>query len=115
MTITTSTITASLADADDYAEDYAQAPSRGRLILRGLVMTVESLAAVAFGAGLFLGFGQLWQWNSLVAMVLAVLATLGLVAGVRAIRRTEDITSTLFAVGVGLLVTFGPLALMHAN
>ena len=77
--------------------------------------TAASALAVALGAGLFLAFAQLWQWNSLIAMVLAILATLGLVAGVWVVRRTEDIASTLIAVGVGLLVTFGPLALMHAT
>lgn len=100
---------------DEYDDDYYEEPSRGRLILRGLVIALQSILAVAFGAGLFLAFDQLWQWNSLVAMVLAILATLGLVAGVWVVRKTEDIASTLIAVGVGLLVTFGPLALMHAG
>ncbi len=101
-------------DADDYDADYDR-PSRGRMILRGLATVLQSILAVAFGAGLFMAFDQLWKWNSLVAMVLAVLATLGLVAGVWVVRKTEDIASTLIAVGVGLLVTFGPLALMHAT
>jgi len=101
----------------DYDEDYgyAERPSRARVIVRGLAIALESVVAVVFGAGLFLAFDQLWQWNSLVTMVLAILATLGLVAGVWVVRKTEDIASTLIAVGVGLLVTFGPLALMHAN
>jgi hypothetical protein len=103
-------------DENDYdTDDYDEQPSRGRLMLHGLVIALESVLAVAFGAGLFLAFDQLWQWNSLVAMVLAILATLGLVAGVWVVRKTEDIASTLIAVGVGLLVTFGPLALMHAS
>jgi hypothetical protein len=102
-------------DQDVFGEDYTDGPSRGRRVLRGLAVLAESVFALAFGAGLFLAFDELWTWNSLVAMVLAVLVTLGLVAGVWAVRKTEDITSTLFAVGVGLLVTFGPLALMHAS
>lgn len=102
---------------DDHDEfyDYYEKPSRGRLILRGLAIVAQSIVSVAFGAGLFLAFDQLWQWNSPVAMVLAILTTLGLVAGVWVVRKTEDIASTLIAVGVGLLVTFGPLALMHAT
>ena len=80
----------------------------------GVGIALQSVLAVALGAGLFLAFAQLWQWNSLIAMVLSILATLGLVAGVWWCR-TEDIASTLIAVGVGLLVTFGPLALMHAT
>jgi hypothetical protein len=92
-----------------------QRPTRGRQILRGLVTVVQSVLAVFLGAGLFLAFGQLWQWNSVIAMVLAILVTLGLVAGVWVVRKTEDIASTLIAVGVGLLVTFGPLVLMQAG
>lgn len=102
-------------DQNVFAEDYTDGPSRGRVVLRGVAVVAESVLALAFGAGLFLAFDELWAWNSLVAMVLAVLVTLGLVAGVWAVRKTEDITSTLFAVGVGLLVTFGPMALMHAK
>jgi hypothetical protein len=105
-------------DEERYADgsyyDYEQ-PSRGGRILRGLLTVVQSVVAVVFGAGLFLAFDQLWKWNSLVAMVLAVLVTLGLVTGVWVVRKTEDIASTLIAVGVGLMVTFGPLALMHAG
>ena len=103
------------ADLREAFDEDLEAPSRGRQILHGLVIALESVLAVVFGAGLFLAFDQLWKWNSLVAMVLAILATLGLVAGVWVVRKTEDIASTLIAVGVGLLVTFGPLALMHAN
>ena len=89
-------------DEDDYDLDgYDDEPSRGRLVLHGLVIALQSILAVAFGAGLFLAFDQLWQWNSMVAMVLAILATLGLVAGVWVVRKTEDIASTLIAVGVG--------------
>lgn len=100
-------------DYDEY-EDFEE-PTRGQLIVRGLLVALQSVLAVAFGAALFLAFDRLWLWNSLVAMVLAILATLGLVAGVWVVRKTEDIASTLIAVGVGLLVTFGPLALMHAT
>ncbi len=95
--------------------DYYDEPTRGQLFVRGLLVALQSILAVVFGAGLFLAFNQLWHWNSLIAMVLAILATLGLVAGVWVVRKTEDIASTLIAVGVGLLVTFGPLALMHAT
>ena len=99
---------------DDYDYDYDE-PTRGQLIGRGALAALQSVLAVAFGAGLFLAFDRLWLWNSMVAMVLAILVTLGLVAGVWVVRKTEDIASTLIAVGVGLLVTFGPLALMHAT
>jgi hypothetical protein len=76
-----------------------------------LAAVLQSLLAVVFGAGLFIGFDQLWRWNNLVALILSVLVVLTLAAGVRFIRKTEDIVSTLTAVAVGLLVTLGPLAL----
>lgn len=71
----------------------------------------ESLLAVALGAGLYIAFDELWRWNSVVALVLAVLVILGFVVGVRAVRKTEDVVSTLIAVAVGALITLGPLAL----
>ena len=85
-----------------------------RLLWQGLIAVLQSLLAVAFGAGLFIAFGQLWQWNSIVALALSVLVILGLVVAVRVVRRTEDIASTLIAVAVGALVTLGPLALLQS-
>lgn len=90
-------------------------PTRGELAVRGLLIAVQSIVAVAFGAGLFIAFDQLWKWNSIVALILGVLVILGLVVGVRVVRKTEDIGSTLTAVAVGALVTFGPLALLQAS
>ena len=57
---------------------------------------------------MFIAFDQLWKWNNIVALVLSVLVILGLVVGVRVVRKTEDIGSTLIAVAVGALVTLGP-------
>ena len=81
----------------------------------GLVAVAQSVLAVVFGAGLFLGFDQLWRWNNIVALVFSVLVILGLVVAVRAVRKTEDIASTLIAVAVGALVTLGPLALLQST
>ncbi len=86
-------------------------PGRLQSLWRGCVIVVQSILAVAFGAGLFIAFDQLWRWNSIVALVLSVLVILGLVVGVRVVRKTEDIASTLIAVAVGALITLGPLAL----
>ncbi|HTM85476.1 MAG TPA: hypothetical protein VL179_11370, partial [Mycobacterium sp.] len=83
-------------------------------IVGGALVVLQSILAVAFGGGLFIAFDQLWRWNSIVALVLTGLVTVGLVAAVQAVRKTADIVSTLIAVAVGLLVTLGPLAL-HAN
>ena len=80
----------------------------------GAAAALQSALAVVLGAGLFLGFDQLWRWNTIVALVLSVLVILGLVIAVRVVRKTEDIASTLIAVAVGALVTLGPLALLQS-
>ncbi len=82
---------------------------------RGALTVLQSILAVAFGAGLFIAFDQLWRWNSIVALVLSVLVILGLVVGVRVVRKTEDIASTLIAVAVGALITLGPMALLQTG
>ncbi|KUI44184.1 hypothetical protein AU197_02800 [Mycobacterium sp. IS-1590] len=102
------------ADVDlDEEEDTARSGAMSSF-LRGAMVVGQCVVAVAFGAGLFIAFDQLWKWNSIVALVLGVLVILGLVVGVRVVRKTEDIGSTLIAVAVGAMVTFGPLALMQA-
>lgn len=95
----------------DKTRDVHPAPGKLEALWRGSLIVLQSMLAVAFGAGLFIAFDQLWRWNSLVALVLSVLVILGLVAGVRVVRKTEDIASTLIAVAVGALITLGPLAL----
>ena len=99
------------ADRGEQAADAHGAPGKLVSLWRGSLTVLQSMLAVAFGAGLFIAFDQLWRWNSLVALVLSVLVILGLVAGVRVVRKTEDIASTLIAVAVGALITLGPLAL----
>jgi hypothetical protein len=83
--------------------------------MRGVWIVLQSMLAVALGAGLFVAFDQLWRWNNIVALVLSVLVILGLVVGVRVVRRTEDLGSTLIAVAVGAMVTLGPLALLQST
>ena len=91
-------------------------PAAGKMgaLRAAAVAAGQSVLAVLFGAGLFIGFDQLWRWNTIVALVLSVLVILGLVVAVRVVRRTEDIASTLIAVAVGALVTLGPLALLQS-
>jgi hypothetical protein len=95
--------------------DAAEPLTPMRKFARGAWVVLQSIIAVAFGAGLFLGFDQLWRWNNIVALVLSVLVIIGLVVAVRIMRKTEDIGSTLIAVAVGALVTLGPLALLQSN
>jgi hypothetical protein len=99
--------------AEDHEE--GEAPTRMQQIGRGALIVLQSMLAVAFGAGLFIAFDELWKWNNIVALVLSVLVILGLVLGVRIVRKTEDIASTLIAVAVGALVTLGPLALLQSG
>ena len=99
---------------EDYEKaDVAAAPSRGALGIVGnsAVAILQSLLAVVFGAGLFIAFDQLWRWNHIVALALSTLVIVALVVGVHVVRKTEDFVSILIAVAVGILVTFGPLAL----
>jgi len=100
-------------DLDD--ESDTAAPKQMSPVLRGAWVVGQCILAVAFGAGLFIAFDQLWKWNNIVALVLSVLVILGLVVGVRVVRKTEDIGSTLIAVAVGALVTLGPLALLQSG
>jgi hypothetical protein len=107
-----------VAEEEDYPDDDSDEPhtwSRAESVKFGGMVVLQSLLAVGFGAGLFIAFDQLWRWNNIVALTLAVLVILGLVVGVRVVRKTEDFGSTLIAVAVGALVTFGPLALLQSG
>ena len=103
------------ADEDSDADLDEQGAPKMSKVAQAAWVVGQCVLAVALGAGLFIAFDQLWKWNSIVALVLGVLVILGLVAGVRVVRKTEDIGSTLIAVAVGALVTFGPLALLQAG
>ncbi|OBK70794.1 hypothetical protein [Mycobacterium sp. 1274761.0] len=99
-------------EGDDFDVE-AESPMSS--LARGALVVGQCIVAVLFGAGLFIAFDQLWKWNNIVALVLSVLVILGLVVGVRIVRKTEDIGSTLIAVAVGALVTLGPLALLQSG
>jgi hypothetical protein len=112
-----------IADEEDYPEHFDDLHedgdtvvwSRAESLRVGGMVVLQSILAVGFGAGLFIAFDELWRWNNIVALVLSVLVILGLVVGVRVVRKTEDIGSTLIAVAVGALVTLGPLALLQSG
>ncbi len=97
------------------ADESATWSSKTEMLRYGGMVVVQSILAVGFGAGLFIAFDQLWQWNNIVALVLAVLVILGLVAAVQVVRKTVDTASTLIAVAVGALIAFGPLALLQSG
>ncbi|MGC4961607.1 hypothetical protein [Gordonia sp. DT101] len=77
-----------------------------------LLVIGQSIAGLAIGVGLFWGFTELWKWNVYFALVLAVLVIFGIVTFAHLVRRTKDLTTTLLALGVGLIVTIGPLVLL---
>lgn len=109
-----------LEDTQRVAVDFdepldADEPPEQSPLMRGVWIVAQSVLAVALGAGLFIAFDQLWKWNNIVALALSVLVILGLVVGVRVVRKTEDIASTLIAVAVGAMVTLGPLALLQST
>ncbi|WP_207837710.1 hypothetical protein [Williamsia soli] len=97
-----------LAHEDAAPEESAdKSPSIQWLLLIGQV-----LAGLAVGVALFWGFTELWRWNVYFALILAVAVIFGLVTLVHVVRRSQDLISTLLALGVGLLVTIGPLVLL---
>ncbi|OUC78369.1 hypothetical protein [Gordonia lacunae] len=101
------------AEADDApevtAEEAEQSPVKAWLVLFG-----QAVVGLAVGVGLFWGFTELWRWNPYFALVLAVLVIFGIVTLSHVVRRTKDLPTTLLALGVGLLVTIGPLVLLAA-
>src|SRR5690348_3756173 len=60
-------------ELDDHEElderDEAGARPGGSSLVRGLWVVGQCIIAVAFGAGLFIAFDQLWKWNTIVALV----------------------------------------------
>ncbi len=83
-------------------------------IVGWLGLVGQWVSGVVLGALLWVGFEYLWLNYPVVALVAAVLATAGLVLLVRAIRRSDDLQTTMLAVLVGLVVTISPAVLLLA-
>jgi hypothetical protein len=77
-----------------------------------LAMIAQWIGGAIGGAALWVAFRYLWTAMPVVALVAAVLVTGGLVLLVRAIRRSDDLKTTVFAVLVGLVVTVSPAVLV---
>ncbi|PVY28875.1 hypothetical protein [Williamsia muralis] len=90
----------------------ADGDSRHSPTVQWLILIGQVLAGLAVGVALFWGFTELWRWNVYFALVLAVAVIFGMVTLVHVVRRSQDLISTLLALGVGLLVTIGPLVLL---
>ncbi|SHE49526.1 hypothetical protein [Streptoalloteichus hindustanus] len=102
---------AGLADVDelDEAAEAEQERSPGK---EWLVMVSQLGVGLLGGGALWLGFQWLWQTFAAVALIAALVVTVGLVLVVRVIRKADDVQTTVLAVLVGLVVTVSPAALL---
>ncbi|QGU03657.1 hypothetical protein [Corynebacterium comes] len=72
-----------------------------------------TIIGVVLGVVVFKGFEMLWEnFSRPVVAVLAVLVTIGMVGVVKALRTANDGLSMFLAGLVGLVMTFGPLAVV---
>ncbi|MBN9796751.1 hypothetical protein DMP15_05570 [Pseudonocardia sp. UM4_GMWB1] len=76
------------------------------------VVIAQWIGGAVAGAAIWVLFRYLWTSLPIVALSLAVVLTVGLVLGVRALLRNDDLRTTLFAVLVGLLLTVSPAILV---
>ena len=102
-----STSAAAKSDERPSGSDDDRSPAKAWLLVIG-----EAILGLAVGVGLFWGFTELWRWNVYFALVLAVLVIFGIVSFTHAVRHSRDLFTTLLALGVGLIVTIGPLVLL---
>lgn len=79
-----------------------------------LVLVGETIVGLAVGVGLFWGFTELWKWNVYFALILAIVVIFAMVTFSQLVRHRRDLPTTLLALGVGLVVTIGPLVLLAA-
>ncbi len=96
-------------DYDDYDEDEDELSER-TTAKEWAVIAGQLVVGALLGAVLWIGFSYLWQSLPVVALVLAAAATGGLVFGVRAMRRSDDLQTMVLAIVVGLVVTVSPAA-----
>lgn len=112
-----------LVDAPDEPEAPAtenvdeQLPEEGtseveeKTSLTGVILMTA--IGVVLGVVIFKGFEMLWEnFSRPVVAILAVLVTAGMVGVVKALRTANDALSMVLAGFVGLLMTFGPLAIV---
>lgn len=88
---------------------------RGGGITAWLALVGQWIVGAVGGAALWVGFRFLWLNVPVIALAAAVVATVGLVLLVRAIRRSDDVQTTMLAILVGLMVTISPAVLLLAT
>lgn len=106
-TLTSKAATSKDAQPGNSDDGEGRSPAKAWLLVIG-----EAILGLAVGVGLFWGFTELWRWNVYFALVLAVLVIFGIVSFTHAVRHSRDLFTTLLALGVGLIVTIGPLVLL---
>ncbi|MFT4043560.1 MAG: hypothetical protein QM673_10405 [Gordonia sp. (in: high G+C Gram-positive bacteria)] len=97
---------------DDVEEQEKDAATTDAPVTSWLLAAGEAVAGLAVGVALFWGFTELWKWNVYFALILAVLVIFGIVTFTHVVRKSRDLLTTLLALGVGLIVTIGPLVLL---
>ncbi|MER2204298.1 MAG: hypothetical protein ABS980_10005, partial [Rhodococcus sp. (in: high G+C Gram-positive bacteria)] len=100
------------SETDVEAEPAAEEAAERNSIREWAVLAGQVVVALIVGGAMFKGFEKLWDMLPWVALVLALIVIVGLVAVVRVLRKTDDITSFVIAVVVGMIVTLGPLAFL---
>lgn len=103
---------ADAADLDtDVDEDLDATEVEEKTSATGVILM--ALIGIVLGVVVFKGFELLWEsFSRPVVAVLAVLATVGIVGVVKALRTANDGLSMFLAGLVGLVMTFGPLAVV---
>ncbi|MGI6795288.1 hypothetical protein ACE11G_15270 [Gordonia sp. PS3] len=107
-------------EAQQRAEHLAEEESEKRrkshspsALMGWLSLIAEVVIGLAAGAGLFWGFTELWKRYIYLALILAVVVIFAIVTFAHVLRK-RDLPTTLLALGVGMLVTIGPLVLLAA-
>lgn len=97
-------------DADAATDDGARSGKAWALLI------AEVLGGVIAGAALFYGFYQLWNWGGgtwtiALTVALAFVVIIAIVTFTHYLRKTTDYVTLGLALFVGLVITFGPLAM----
>ncbi|MCF8570033.1 hypothetical protein L5G32_07105 [Gordonia sp. HY002] len=99
---------------DSETGDGASAKSEPSPVLGWLTFVGELILGLAVGAGLFWGFTELWKRYVYLALILAIVVIFAIVTFAHVLRK-RDLPTTLLALGVGMVVTIGPLVLLAAQ
>ena len=76
------------------------------------ILALQGVVGLLAGGLVWFGFRYLWMFNSIAALIAALVVTGALVLVARKVLRTDDLQTILLAVLVGLACTVSPVALM---